>query len=180
MFCAEDVGIGTFVEVVTDEFERVFRRHWPHLVRILYRVTGDKGLSEDLAQEALIRFYQRRGRLEKPGAWLYRVVIRLGLDALKSRNRRTRREQVASGAALSSPMPDGQLELAERQGLTRRILASMPQRSVLLLILHYSGFSHAEIGEAAGLKPTSIGTLLSRAERDFKERFLKMTKGARP
>ena len=181
MFCVvEDARHGTLPEVLADEFEGVFKRQWPRLVRILYRMTGDRSLSEDLAQEAFVRFYRKRERLEKPEAWLHRVVIRLGLDALKSRNRRGWREQVASGNAIQLPMPDGQLEIAERQWLTRRVLADMPQRSVLLLILHYSGFSHVEIGEAAGLRTTSVGTLLNRAERDFKERFLKLTKGARP
>ena len=180
MFGVECARAEMLPELLAGEFERVFKRQWPRLVRILYRMTGDKSLSEDLAQESFVRFYRKRERLEKPEAWLHRVVIRLGLDALKSRNRRIWREQVASVTAMQLPTPDGELELAERQRLTRRVLADMPRRSALLLILHYSGLSHVEIGEAAGLRTTSIGTLLNRAERDFKERFLKLTKGARP
>ena len=38
-----------------------------------------------------------------------------------------------------------------------------------ILLMRYSGFSYREIAEAVGVAASSIGTLLSRAERRFAE-----------
>ena len=41
-----------------------------------------------------------------------------------------------------------------------------------LLILRSSGLSYKELAEALNVKPTSIGTLLNRAEEEFRNRYL--------
>jgi DNA-directed RNA polymerase specialized sigma24 family protein len=37
------------------------------------------------------------------------------------------------------------------------------------------GCSYKELAEAVGVAPASIGTLLSRAEAEFRKRYLKLT-----
>jgi RNA polymerase sigma-70 factor (ECF subfamily) len=39
----------------------------------------------------------------------------------------------------------------------------------MLLLARHSGFSYAEVAAALNLNPASVGTLLARAERRFKE-----------
>jgi RNA polymerase sigma-70 factor (ECF subfamily) len=53
----------------------------------------------------------------------------------------------------------------------RTSLASIKPRSAKLLILRHSGFSYAEIADALQISPGSVGTLLARAEREFKKKF---------
>ena len=47
----------------------------------------------------------------------------------------------------------------------------MNERARNLLILRNSGLAYAEIAEALGMAPGSVGTLLARAEREFKRRY---------
>jgi RNA polymerase sigma factor (sigma-70 family) len=171
------------VEIARQEsadFEQLFATQWPRLVRILHRMTGNRSQAEDIVQETFLRFHKRRHALQSPAAWLYRVALRLGLDALRGDRRRGRWEQTAFASAHASSTPDTQVQVAEQQELVSRVLGRMSKRSAQLLLLRYSGLSFAEIAEITGLKVSSVGTLLNRAELDFKKRYLKLSRGARP
>jgi DNA-directed RNA polymerase specialized sigma24 family protein len=47
----------------------------------------------------------------------------------------------------------------------------MKPRFAKILVLRYSGCSYDEIAAAVGIASSSVGTLLARAERNFKERY---------
>jgi RNA polymerase sigma factor (sigma-70 family) len=171
------------VEIAKQEsadFEHLFTAQWHRLVRILYRMTGNWSQAEDIVQETFLRFHKRQHTLRNPAAWLYRVSLRLGLDALRGDRRRGRWEQTAFASAHAPSTPDTHVQLAEQQELVSRVLGRMSKRSAQLLVLRYSGLPFAEIAEIIGLKVSSVGTLLNRAELDFKKRYLKLSKGARP
>lgn len=180
MIHAVQAGIQSAKQHSPDDFEQLFRTEWPRMVGMLSRMTGNRHRAEDLAQEAFLRLHVQRQVLQNPTAWLYRVTVRLGLDAIRSDRRRGRWEQGAAALNSLPSTPDTQFQLAERQKLVGRVLERMTKRSAQLLILRYSGLSFAEVAEIIGRRVSSVGTLLDRAERDFKKRYLRMSKGARP
>ena len=107
--------------------------------------------------------------------WLYRVATNLGLNALRSHQRRQRYESEAGHNVLenSSPLdPAIEIERQQDREQVRATLAQMKPRSARLLVLRHSGLTYAEIAAALGLAPSSVGTLLARAEREFEERYL--------
>jgi RNA polymerase sigma-70 factor (ECF subfamily) len=53
----------------------------------------------------------------------------------------------------------------------RTVLEAMKPAQAQLLLLRQSGLSYQELAEVFGVKATSIGTLLARAETDFEKRF---------
>ncbi len=63
------------------------------------------------------------------------------------------------------------IEKAEQQAQVQQVLAAMKPRAAKLLFLRHSGFSYAELADSLNLALGSIGTLLNRAERDFKARY---------
>jgi DNA-directed RNA polymerase specialized sigma24 family protein len=52
----------------------------------------------------------------------------------------------------------------------------MDHRRAQLLALRYAGLAYAEIADALGLSPTSIGPLLLRAEREFERIYSELAK----
>ena len=62
-------------------------------------------------------------------------------------------------------------EHIQQQIEVRKALSILPPRSAQLLLLRYSGFSYAEIAAIMEVAPTSIGTLLARAEKEFEQVF---------
>jgi RNA polymerase sigma factor (sigma-70 family) len=76
------------------EFEPFFEREYPRLARALYLVTGDRAEAEDLAQEAMVRVYERWEHVrntDSPAGYLYRTALNLHRSRLRRLAVRARR-----------------------------------------------------------------------------------------
>ncbi len=97
--------------------------------------------------------------------------MRLGLNELRGRARRGRYEsRVETGPAVSTPEQDH--AAAEERGQVRAVLSDMDSRDAELLFLRASGLSYNEVAEALGLNPASVGTLIARAQREFRKEYV--------
>jgi RNA polymerase sigma-70 factor (ECF subfamily) len=164
-----------------EAFEEAFRRHYPTVYAVLLRLTGSPEESEDLAQEVFMRLYERPlagGADVNLGGWLYRVASNTGFNALRSRRRRWDRllrwARLERTLGTESPNPAVEAERKATAGMIRETLAALPERDRTALILRHSGVSYAEIAAALDVKPGSVGTILARAERALRERYLAM------
>jgi RNA polymerase sigma-70 factor (ECF subfamily) len=168
-----------------DAFEELFLEHWAAICRLLSRLTGDPAEAEDLAMETFMRLYQRSpqtGDGSNLQGWLYRVATNLGLNSIRSYQRRQWYEQAASKITLEDPpqsQPAEILDSNEAHNFARQALSKMKVKSAQLLSLRYSGLSYQEIALAMGLAPASIGPLLLRAEREFAQIYTSLSKEER-
>lgn len=160
-------------------FEEAFRCHYPTVYRVLLRLTGSPDEAEDLAQEVFLRLLQRPlagGSDTNLGGWLYRVASNLGFNALRARRRgrsrllRWARFEPATTAQLPDPALD--VERDVEAAAVRAALAQLRERDRTALVLRYSGVSYAGIAAALGVQVNSVGTILVRAERALRERYL--------
>jgi RNA polymerase sigma-70 factor (ECF subfamily) len=159
-------------------FEDMFRRYYATVYGVLLRITGSPEESEDLAQEVFLRLHERQASLDTEGnvgGWLYRVASNTGFNALRSRqrfhNRLLRWFRLEWALQQSSPSAADEAESLTDAELVRQALSSLPERDRTVLILRYSGVSYAEIAVAVGIKPSSVGTILVRAEHALRGRF---------
>ncbi len=158
------------------DFEDLFQAHWTRVYEVLYRLVGDPAEAEDLALTAFFKLHQQPlKKVANPIGWLYRVATNLGLNALRSRQRREQYELQGGKILLhAAPTqnPAALHEQAETRACVRQILAKMKKRSAKILVLRYSGLSYAEVAAAVNASPKSIGTIIRRAENDFERRYL--------
>ena len=56
----------------------------------------------------------------------------------------------------------------------RRVLGLLEPRDAELLLLRSHGFSYDELAAAIEVKPSSVGTLLSRAQQAFRKEYLRL------
>jgi RNA polymerase sigma-70 factor (ECF subfamily) len=161
-------------EADTAELDELFQQHWERLCGALYRLVGDPAEAEDLALETFVRLYRRPpARREQMGGWLYRVATNLGYNALRARKRRQTYESRALEDG-SPPDPAEEVERRQERERVRMALASLKPRQAQLLTLRHSGLAYAEIAEALGVAPASVGTLLARAEAEFERKYLEL------
>jgi RNA polymerase sigma-70 factor, ECF subfamily len=157
-------------------FERLFLRHYAQVYRVLYHLVGSREEAEDLAQETFMALYHQPpapGKGASLVAWLCRVALNRGYNALRGQRRaRQRIERLAEPQALIDPQAE--LARAEDRALVRAALAELPERQGRLLLLRYAGLSYGEIASALGLAPASVGTLLARAERGFAAAYARL------
>jgi len=162
------------------DFEAIFLEHWPRVYGVLLRLVGDHAEAEDLALETFWRLYDRPPQDESSlnvGGWLYRVATNLGLNAIRAWKRRERYEMEAGlwdAGANAGVDPERAVSDAEDRRRARLVLRDMDQRPAQLLILRLSGLSYRELAAALGVSENSIGTLLTRAEREFEKRYRRL------
>jgi len=158
------------------EFRAVFLQHYARIVAILVRLLGDLSQSEEVANDAFWRLY-RQPALQvdgNVGGWLYRTASNLGIDALRASGRRRLYEE-AAGRAKGEGGAGGPLDHLLREEKCRRVravLSSIKPTQAQLLILRSSGLSYKELAEALNVKMSGIGTMLNRAEEEFRNRYL--------
>jgi RNA polymerase sigma factor (sigma-70 family) len=160
-------------EEATRDFDTLFHTYYGRLARLLYRITGDMGRAEEVAAEAFWRLYRKPPptRTNLAG-WLYRTAFRVALDQLRMERRRARYEALASMFG-DARTPEQVLEQSEEQRRVRQALAGLKPEQVTLILLRSEGFSYAELAAALDFNPTSVGTLLARAERAFQKEYVK-------
>jgi RNA polymerase sigma-70 factor (ECF subfamily) len=166
------------------EFRDVFLRHYATVVSVLLRVTGDRSRAEELANEVFWRF-ALKGPASIPngnvGGWLYRAAVHAGIDALRASAKRSQYERAAAQNEQARAGLDGPLENLLREEESRKVrvaLAAMKVPRAQILLLRAGGASYQEIADALQVPVGSVGTLMNRAESEFKRRFmgLKSTK----
>lgn len=150
-------------------FERLFLAHYERVVLVAYRVLGDRQVAEDVAQEVFLSFH---GRVDPsaewaPG-WLWAASAHRALNMARGTRRRREREHRV-GPPAPAPNPEDDAIVAEQRAMVRATLARLPQREAEILVMRASGLSYADIASAVGVKPGSVGTLISRAQKSLRK-----------
>ncbi|MFE5818698.1 RNA polymerase sigma-70 factor [Streptomyces sp. NPDC056479] len=156
-----------------DEFET----HRPRLFGLAYRMLGSAEEAEDTVQDAYLRFSGAdRDTIERPAAWLAKVVTNLCLNRLTSA--RARREQYV-GPWLPEPVATsdgtlGPLESAERRdavSLAMLVLLERltPTERAVYVLREAFAYAHREIAEVLELTEANSRQLHRRAVRRLGE-----------
>lgn len=161
-------------------FANIFLQHYAPLVRLLSKLLGSAAEAEDIAQETFWRLYRHplpTAREHNLPGWLIRVGTRLGYNALRERARREKRQEVWHAHAPAAQDPEAEALARETQREVQQALARMPFRQALILFLRHQGYTYAELADIVGVKESSVGTLLARAERAFVKHYAGDTPG---
>lgn len=156
------------------DFEECFHANYARIARAIARIVGDNGRAEEIAVEAFWKLWRTpQAHGEHAAGWLYRTAVRLGLNDLRGRARRERYESQAEAPG-SAPSPEELHAAKQQREQVRRVLAVLDPRDAELLLLRSEGFSYDELAGAIGVKPSSVGTLLARAQRAFRKEYLNL------
>jgi RNA polymerase sigma-70 factor (ECF subfamily) len=128
---------------------------------LVYRIVGDAGRAEDIAQDAFVKAYLSlsgfRGE-SRFSTWLCRIAMNRCKDTL----RRSRREILMPGGPDGEPhlpesadeeeTPAGALERREREAVLHRALLRLPMKYREAVVLrHIEGMDFEEIGSLLGI-----------------------------
>lgn len=144
-------------------------REYPRLVRAVDLLLDDRGVAEEVAQEALLRAagrWEHVSGLESPGGWVHRVAVNLATSHLRRRRvaRRARR-RLAATAPGTTTQPDTATAVTVRAALAR-----LPANQRRLLVLrHVLGWSAVEIGDLDRVRPETVRQRLGRARNALRE-----------
>lgn len=158
-------------------FREIFHDTYPALVRYARRMAGDPDAAEDVVQEAFVRLLDGdvRGESQRLRGWLFTTVTNLLRDRARVAANRSRLLAAQAPATSSPPEAAGEAERQERIRRVREALERLDERDRTLLLLREEGFSYRELAGEVGVQPGSVGTLLARARRRFRDRLTEET-----
>jgi RNA polymerase sigma-70 factor (ECF subfamily) len=157
-------------------YETLFLRHYGTVYGVVYGLTGSREAAEDIAQDTFLTLYHDAPLLDYDRnlvAWLCRVALNKSHNSIRSEQRATSREERAArmDVPASNDDPETRLLRTEEQARVRDALAQLPERQGKLLLLRNAGLSYAEVADLLNIAPTSVGTMLARAERSFMDAY---------
>ena len=144
-------------------FGELVTRYYPGVVRVVYRLCGDTGLAEDMAQEAFLRGWINLTSFHPQSSlrnWLYRIAVHATLDVLRRRTEAPLEEEAAQMYPDLAAGPESALIEKERVALLQQAMHSLPDAARSVLVLReYGGLSYQEI---ASVLDVPVGTVMSR------------------
>ena len=154
-------------------FEKLYRSHCDRIYALCWRMCGgDKGLAEDMVQEAFVRAWNKldlfRGD-SKFGTWLHRLTVNVVLSDRRIRVKRLHRERELVDDIERTLIGDRDVFAGLRKDLEAAI-AGLPERARTVLILYdIEGYQHNEIAEMTGMAVGSSKAQLHRARKLVRE-----------
>jgi RNA polymerase sigma-70 factor (ECF subfamily) len=168
-------------------FETIFLEHYGRVLRLLVRLIGNRTQGEDLANEVfwkLSRQSEHWLQTNNVGGWLYRTATHAGIDALRATSHRKQYEWAATPRTrhhkADETGPLREMLREEDRKSVQIVLRAMKPAQAQLLLMRADGASYKELAEALNVAVSGVGTLLNRAEAEFRKHYLKLIEKRNP
>ena len=174
-------------------FEALVEYYEPRIRRMLYSLTQDSHLTQDLCQETFLAAYRALPRMAGVelhfAPWLYRIA----LNQVRSEWRRRKHVSIMpfmppqgnDDDIFDDPGEESLIsgehfeERVVQRDLIDRVLEQLPQSSVMCLLLDAEGFSYREIAETLQDSLSAVRSRLSRARQSFQRLYTKLEQEGR-
>lgn len=151
-------------DMVGTDFDDLYRREFPKLLRIATAMCGRRDLGEELVQDAMVKVLARWSTVrdyDKPGAYCRRILINETIG-MRRRQRWEKRAIARDGAGRSSALPP---EADEFWSLVR----ALPTRQMQVTILYYADDrAVADIATVLGLAEGTVRATLHQARESLR------------
>lgn len=157
------VYVGVTTRLATAEpieitYQRAFEQHWSDVFRFALAWTNDWGAAEDLAQEAYLRLWDHRGRIdwERPVIpWLLVTTRRLATDRFRALRRRL--------LPVSPPATFDSGQQARWLDVCAAMADLSPLERTALIMTAVEGATYEEAGRVLGTTAGALRAAVSRA-----------------
>jgi RNA polymerase sigma-70 factor (sigma-E family) len=151
-------------------FDDAFTDLYALAYRVAFKILGDRGDAEDVAQETLARALVRWKRLEdKPQGWVSRVASNLAID--RYRRRRRHFDDRAGALSMVDPLLVERMDLADA-------LRRLPGRQREVVVMRYLlDWSEHDVAAALGCSAGAVKQHASRGLHALRERLGPLAQG---
>lgn len=147
------------------EFEQVFDLYYEPIRNFLYYKCSDAELSEDVAQDAFVKLWETRDRLDKSSlkAYLYTIAGNLLINQLKRNQLKYKFLNLQSDQS-DKQAPDYLIEMKEFDQKLQDALAKIPDGArEVFLMNRIDDLKYHEIAERLGLGVKAVEKRMSKA-----------------
>jgi RNA polymerase sigma-70 factor (ECF subfamily) len=148
------------------DFEQLVDEHQSMVFSLAWRMTGDRGLAEEISQDVFLELDRNMNRIENPQHalfWLRRVTMSRSADALRRRRVRGVDLWVEIEENHGAPAEERSSPLA---GRVENLLTTLPEPQRAALVLRYQEDLTPE--EIATTLDAPLATIKSNLQRGLK------------
>lgn len=155
-------------------FDRLVRLYQDRVHNVCFRLLGDHGEAEDVAQDVFVTLYKKIGSFREASrltTWIYRIATNQALNRLKYLARRHHQRsrsldvlEFERPRRLSTfPRPDQVLDASRLETYLQEALERLdPDQRAVIILRDIEGLSYEEVAQITQL---NLGTLKSRLHR---------------
>jgi RNA polymerase sigma-70 factor (ECF subfamily) len=146
------------------------------VIGLIARMTGDRALAEDLAQETFIKAYRNLAAFDttrRLSSWLFRIAHNTALDSLRRARRSTVPIDGGAGgvhSAYDSPAPEAP-DPIEQKALGHALETALAQlrtdHRAAVTLRYDEGLSFEEIGQVMGIPEPTARSHVHRARKEL-------------
>jgi RNA polymerase sigma-70 factor, ECF subfamily len=148
------------------DFEQLVDEHQSMVFSLAWRMTGDRGLAEEVAQDVFLQLDGNMNRIESPEHalnWLRRVTVNRSADAMRRRRVRGVDLWVEIEEKHGAPAEERRTPLGTR---LEHLLSTLPEAQRAALVLRYQEDMTPE--EIASIVDAPLATVKSNLHRGLK------------
>jgi len=149
-----------FRSEITD-FGAFYERTYPDAYKTALAIVRERGLADDVTQEAYASAYRNRASFkgDSPGlVWLHRIVVNAAISAVRRRRPIVREILLTEGGTAD----DTQMS-ADRLALVGALGQLSPQHRAAVVLRYYHDYDYATIAQVLQTSTSNVGAMLSRA-----------------
>lgn len=168
-----------------DAFEVLYDRHGGAAYSLAYRIVGDRGMAEDITQEAFLSIWRSNAGYDRAKgsvrSWILGTLRNRAIDALRRSSGKAPKLDHEDDGILerisSEDRTDAEALRRETAQELRGALSALPQeQSKVIDLAYFGGFSHGEIAEMLG---TPLGTVKGRMRLGLEKIRLELAENLR-
>ena len=149
------------------------------LFRLALRITLNRFEAEDIVQDTLIKVWNRRSDwndIDSIEAFSLTICRNLSLDRIKRKeNNNDSLEDVKGAEPLASSNPQDRMIQADRVGLIKQIVDSLPEKQRSCMQLRdFEGKSYKEIATIFDITEEQVKVNIFRARQAVKHKYMKL------
>lgn len=156
--------------LISDSFAEFYRRQWRDVVGLGFVLTGDRWVAEELAQEgfaAACRKWDQVGSMDRPGAWVRRVVVNQSVSRLRRRGIERR-----AFARMGSSGGSQDLIVDARSAEVWAAVRALPRRQgQVIALVYFDGMTVPEASQVIGCSRETARTHLKRGKKALATRL---------
>jgi RNA polymerase sigma-70 factor, ECF subfamily len=154
-------------------FEQIVHRYQRPVISLIARITGDRGLAEDLAQETFVKAFRSLAAFDttrRLSSWLFRIAHNTAIDAIRRSRPPPASIDAAHNASHEPAVPPGP-DPVERQELGRALQAALAElrsdQRAAIVLRYENDLSFDEIATVLGVSEVTARSHVHRARKEL-------------
>ncbi len=157
-------------------FEQIVRRYQRPVLSLLVRLTGDRALAEDLAQDTFVKAFRNLAAFDvtrRFSSWILRIAHNTAIDAMRRRrlpavSLDAPRPGDHAPAEPAAPLtPDPVERVALQRALETALATLRPDQREAVALRYEEGLSFGEIGQVLRIPEVTARSHVHRARKEL-------------